>query len=108
MSEVIVIILQILSLLLIVVAGVGLIRLPDFYCRSHALGKAMALGIILQLTALWVHLGLDTAGMVLPLAIVFQLITIPVASHLLCQLAKRKQIPNFCPKDAQKEEKEPR
>jgi len=106
MRDIIVIILQIAGLLLIVVAGVGLIRLPDFYCRSHALGKAMALGIVLLLTALWVHLGFDAAGMILPLAFLFQLITIPVASHLLCQLARRKNIPTFDPAKQKNTKKE--
>jgi multicomponent Na+:H+ antiporter subunit G len=81
----------------VVVAAVGLVRLPDLYCRAHALGKAMTLGLILLLLALWVELGAAQSGLVLPLAIVFQLLTIPVGGHLLCRLAKRRGLPQWRP-----------
>jgi multicomponent Na+:H+ antiporter subunit G len=81
----------------VVVAAVGLVRLPDLYCRAHALGKAMTLGLILLLLALWVELGAAQAGLVLPLAILFQLLTIPVGGHLLCRLAKRRSLPQWRP-----------
>lgn len=81
----------------IVLAAVGLLRLPDIYCRAHALGKAMTLGLILVLLALWVELGVAEAGLILPLAILFQLLTIPVGGHLLCRLAKRRGLPRWRP-----------
>jgi multisubunit Na+/H+ antiporter MnhG subunit len=57
----------------------------------------MTLGLILLLLALWVELGAAQAGLVLPLAIVFQLLTIPVGGHLLCRLAKRRGLPQWRP-----------
>jgi len=83
----------------IVLAAVGLLRLPDLYCRAHALGKAMTLGLILLLLALWVELGVTHAGLVLPLAVLFQLLTIPVGGHLLCRLAKRRGLPQWRPEE---------
>lgn len=81
----------------ILLAAVGLLRLPDVYCRAHALGKAMTLGLILVLLALWVRLGVAEAGLVLPMAILFQLVTIPVGGHLLCRLARRRGLPRWEP-----------
>jgi multicomponent Na+:H+ antiporter subunit G len=77
------------GLFFLLVAGVGIWRLPDVYCRAHALGKALTLGVILLLLsiglllegALWWKVGL---------AISFQLVTIPVASHLLCLIGYRR------------------
>lgn len=79
-----------LGSLVILLAAVGLIRLPDAVCRSHALGKGMTLGLVLVLIGLWLYLGLEAAGIKLPLAVAFQFLTIPVASHLLIRLAYRR------------------
>ncbi|MCC5833503.1 MAG: monovalent cation/H(+) antiporter subunit G [Opitutales bacterium] len=79
----------------ILISAVGIYKLPDVFCRSHALGKGMTLGISLVLIGLWIHLGLQDAGVKVPLAILFQFVTIPVASHLLAQLAYRKQLPRY-------------
>lgn len=75
---------------LMLLAGLGLLRLPDFYCRSHAIAKATTLGIGLVLLAVWLQLGTEVAGMKIALALVFQFITIPVASHLMAVTARRR------------------
>ncbi|HKJ89595.1 MAG TPA: monovalent cation/H(+) antiporter subunit G [Oceanipulchritudo sp.] len=72
---------------IILLSAVGILRLPDAICRGHALGKGMTLGLILVLVGLWIYLGLETAGIKLPLAVLFQFLTIPIASHLLVRLA---------------------
>ncbi len=79
----------------IFISGIGLIRFPDIYCRAHSMGKAMTLGITLLLIGLWIHLGVELSGMKVILAIFFQFLTIPVAGHLLCLLARRKNIPRW-------------
>jgi len=71
--------------LLMVVAGIGVVRMPDALCRGHAVAKAMSLGIGLILLALWARLGVKTDGLKLVLAIVFQFLTIPVAGHLVAR-----------------------
>lgn len=73
------------------VAAVGVAKLPDVYCRSHAVGKALTLGVILLL----IGMGLLVEGAAwwkIALAIGFQLGTIPVASHLFCLVAYRKRV----------------
>ncbi len=87
----------VLGCLVLLVAAIGIVRLPDVYCRSHALGKGMTLGISLLLIALWLHLGTDAAGIKVPLAIAFQFATIPVASHLLSRVAYKTGIPDYKP-----------
>lgn len=80
---------------LMALAGVGLLRLPDFLCRSHAMAKGMTLGIVLILAAAGLQLESESARIKLLLAIVFQLGTIPVASHVLGLLAYRKNLPRW-------------
>jgi len=79
----------------ILIASIGLIRLPDLLCRSHAMGKAMTLGITLILIAVALQLGIEQAGLKVLLAVLFQILTIPVAGHLLSLLAFRKNIPRW-------------
>jgi multicomponent Na+:H+ antiporter subunit G len=76
--------------LIILLSAIGILRLPDALCRSHALGKGMTLGLILVLIGLWVFLGFEVGGIKVPLAVLFQFLTIPIASHLLVRLAYRK------------------
>lgn len=89
--------LVLLGCFVLLIAAIGIVRLPDVYCRSHALGKGMTLGISLLLLALWLHLGTESAGIKVPLAIAFQFATIPVASHLLSRGAYRTGIPFYRP-----------
>lgn len=80
-----------------VAAAVGILRLPDVLCRSHAVAKALTLGIILMFLGLWLHLGqvAERQGLKIVLAVFFQLLTIPVSSHLLSLLAWQKNVPRW-------------
>jgi multicomponent Na+:H+ antiporter subunit G len=83
--------------LFLLMSAVGLLRLPDFLCRMHAVAKGTALGISLILLAIAVRLGFENAGLKVALAILFQLVTIPVSGHLLTQIAWRKNLPRWSP-----------
>lgn len=85
------------GLFFMMVTAVGVLRLPDVYCRAHAVGKAMTLGIILLL----IGFGLLVDGAAwwkVALAIGFQLATIPVASHLFCLVAYQKKVKRWSAK----------
>lgn len=73
------------------VAAIGVARLPDVYCRAHAVGKAMTLGVVLLLLGLGILVEAVSWWKVW-LAIAFQFATIPVASHLFCLVAYRKRV----------------
>ncbi|MCB1113959.1 MAG: monovalent cation/H(+) antiporter subunit G [Chlamydiia bacterium] len=66
----------------ILVTAIGINTLPDAVCRAHALSKAATLGIMLMLVALWFQLGSEEVGLKVFLTLIFQLITIPLSSHL--------------------------
>lgn len=92
MLEILTALMLLLGSSIILLAAIGILRLPDAVCRGHALGKGMTLGLILVLVGLWIYLGLETAGIKVPLAVLFQFLTIPIASHLLVRLAYRRNI----------------
>lgn len=80
---------------IIFLSTLGVMRLPDIYCRAHALGKSMPLGINLMLIGTWIYLGHDVVGFKTFLAILFQIISIPVATHLMALIAFKKNVPRW-------------
>jgi multicomponent Na+:H+ antiporter subunit G len=76
-----------LGTFLMVVTCVGLLRFPDVYCRMHAAGKAGTLGVSFLIVAAGVYFAPE--GLSTPirgiLAIVFQFLTTPAATHLLAR-----------------------
>ncbi len=77
------------GLFFMAVAALGLLRLPDFFSRAHAVTKAETLGIVLVLLGLAIYDGGTLASLKLVLAVVFVLLANPVAAHLLTRAAIR-------------------
>jgi multicomponent Na+:H+ antiporter subunit G len=75
------------------VAAIGVLRMPDFYVRMHAASKAGTLGAGLLLLA--VALAAAEMGVIMRAiaAIVFLVITAPVAAHLLSRAAYGAGVP---------------
>ncbi|OGO24852.1 MAG: hypothetical protein A2144_04075 [Chloroflexi bacterium RBG_16_50_9] len=63
------------------VSCVGLIRLPDFYNRNHAVGKSETLGIILMLLGLIIYNGWALTSFKLLIILLFTGIANPTATH---------------------------
>ncbi len=78
---------------LFTIASVGLHRFGDLYSRMHASTKPATLGLILVLAA--AALQVSSAGDVAKLVLigVFQLVTAPVAAHLIARAAYRGRVP---------------
>lgn len=69
----------------VLAAGVGLLRLPDLYSRSHAASKAGSVGAAILLIALAITSEDTSTTMRALAAIVFFLLTAPVSAHLLAK-----------------------
>jgi multicomponent Na+:H+ antiporter subunit G len=75
------------------VAGFGVLRLPDVLMRMHASTKAGTLGSGLILVAVAIYFG-DLATITRAVAaILFLLITAPVAAHMIGRAAFRVGVP---------------
>ncbi|HVR34895.1 MAG TPA: monovalent cation/H(+) antiporter subunit G [Methylomirabilota bacterium] len=87
---------------LMLVGSLGIVRLPDFYCRTHAASKVDTLGIMVVLFGLAVYEGWTlTAGKML-VAAGFLALTNPVAVHALARAALRFGVQPWFPRDAGK------
>lgn len=74
---------------LVFAAGMGIMRFPDLLSRMHAGTKPQVLGLILVLVGAAFQLR-DIANVwMFVLVIVFQLLTGPVAAHMVSQAAVR-------------------
>ncbi|WP_436739441.1 monovalent cation/H(+) antiporter subunit G [Streptomyces sp. BBFR102] len=69
--------------------SIGMVKLPEVLSRSHASTKPQALGILLVLVGVELRLRTGNDAGTLALIIFFQLMTGPVASHLVARSAYR-------------------
>ncbi len=89
----VVVVVAALGIALMSVAGIGLLRMPDFLTRMHASSKAGTLGAALVLVAVAVHFA-DAAVTVRALVVcVFLLLTAPIASHVIARAGYRSGVP---------------
>ena len=87
----------------LLVGSVGIIRLPDFYARTHATSKSDTLGLMLVLAGLAIYEGFDLNSVKLLLVLVFVVLTNPVGAHALARAAQKFGLrPTFAgePRDA--------
>jgi multicomponent Na+:H+ antiporter subunit G len=77
----------------LLLAAIGVVRLRDVFARQHAAGKAATLGVATVLLGVAALID-DTASTVkLLLAIGFQLVASPTATHALARAAYRDGVP---------------
>lgn len=68
-------------------AAIGLVRLPDLYCRMHAASKAGTVGSGLMLIALAVYSNEFAVSTRSIAGVIFFLLTAPISAHLLAKAA---------------------
>jgi multicomponent Na+:H+ antiporter subunit G len=71
----------------LLIGGIGLLRLPDFYCRIHPAGITDTLGAWLVLTGLMFASESWLVTVKLVMLLVFLFITSPLSSHALAKAA---------------------
>ena len=86
---VIVIVLMLSGAFFLTVSSIGLLRLPDFYSRTHAVGKSETLGAILVLTGLAIHNGLAVSSLKVLIILVFVALASPTATHAILRAGLR-------------------
>jgi multicomponent Na+:H+ antiporter subunit G len=93
MNEIISGILLIVGSLFILLAAVGLIKMPDLYTRMSATTKASTLGVGLVLIGTSVYfadVGVTSRALII---IIFLLLTAPIAAHMIARAAYFDGVP---------------
>lgn len=103
----------ILSIFLIVagiffmfVGSVGIVILPDFYTRTHAVSKSDTLGILLVIAGLIVFEGFTINSIKLTFIVLFVMLANPIGTHALARAAYMRGIKPLLNGPAQKKEEE--
>jgi multicomponent Na+:H+ antiporter subunit G len=73
--------------LFVVIGGLGLLRLPDFYTRVHAASITDTVGSWLLIVGLMFQAGVNLVLVKLILILIFLVMTSPLASHALTKAA---------------------
>jgi len=71
--------------LLTMIGGIGVVRFSDLMSRVHAAAKAPTLGLLLVAVGAAIEIGSGKAVATLLLVVVLQLLTSPVATHVLAR-----------------------
>lgn len=87
LREILSVVLMVSGAAFMLLGSVGLLRLPDFFTRTHAVSKVDTLGIMLLLGGLAVHEGATLSALKLVLIIAFVAAVSPVAAHALARAA---------------------
>ena len=89
MSTAIAIIFLVLGLFFLLVAAIGMVRLPDVFARSHAVGLTDTMGAFFMLVGLAIYegLSLNTLKILVVLALLYFLN--PVVTHATIRAALR-------------------
>ncbi|MCW5732218.1 MAG: monovalent cation/H(+) antiporter subunit G [Alphaproteobacteria bacterium] len=75
------------------VAAIGIVRMPDLFIRMHAASKAGTLGAGLILLGVAVLANDASVSVRAVIAIVFIMLTAPIAAHLLGRAAYKTGVP---------------
>lgn len=71
----------------LLIGSIGIIRLPDFYSRTHAISKSDALGIMLVILGLIIYEGFHINSLKLLLILLFISLANPIGVHALANAA---------------------
>ncbi|MDX1388877.1 MAG: monovalent cation/H(+) antiporter subunit G [Acidobacteriota bacterium] len=78
---------------LILVAAIGIVRMPDLLMRMHASSKAGTLGAVLILIAVAVSFADTAIVMRVTLIVLFLFLTAPLSAHLIARAGYCKGTP---------------
>ena len=82
-ADVVAAVLLVLGAVLTLVAAVGILRFPDVLTRMHSATKPQVLGLLVVLLGLGLRLRDPGAIGLLAMIALFQLVTTPIASHMV-------------------------
>lgn len=102
-QNILTIILVIVGIAFILVGSIGILRLPDFFTRTHAVSKSDTLGIIFVISGMIIYEGLTLSSLKLVLIILFIALANPIGSHALAKAAIKKGLKPTLEEDQREE-----
>ena len=84
-----------LGVLALLIGALGLLRLPDVYCRIHAVGMIDTAGASFIILGLAIHEGVSLVTVKLLFIGIFLFFTSPIATHAVAQVAHKSGVVPF-------------
>ena len=81
-----------LGVLALLIGALGLLRLPDVYCRIHAVGMIDTVGASFIILGLAIHEGVSLVTVKLLFIGIFLFFTSPIATHAVAQVAHKSGV----------------
>jgi multicomponent Na+:H+ antiporter subunit G len=78
-----------IGVIALLIGSLGLIRLPDVFCRIHAVGMIDTAGASFVILGMVIHQGFSFVSVKLLLIGVFLFFTSPIATHAVAQVAHK-------------------
>ena len=91
----------------VITGGVGILRLPDFFTRLHAVSMPDTLGIGLIILGLALQAGFTQTSAKLFMIFLFMLFTVPAATHALAKAALHGKLNPLASEKKNREEPSP-
>ena len=83
----------------LITGSLGLVRLPDLFSRTHAVGMMDTAGVGFIILGLIIHEGFTLVSVKLALVGIFLFFTSPIATHAVAQVAYRAGLKPVLEKD---------
>jgi multicomponent Na+:H+ antiporter subunit G len=103
LTEALAVLLLVAGAFFIVTAVIGVLRLPDFYTRLHAVGKCETAGLALSLLGLAVLAHDPEVTVKLILVVLFVGLANPTATHALARAARQSGLPMWKTREPREE-----
>ena len=81
-----------LGVIALIIGSLGLVKLPDLFSRTHAVGMMDTAGVGFIILGLIVYEGFTLVSVKLALVGIFLFFTSPIATHAVAQVALRSGV----------------
>lgn len=75
-----------------VASTIGVFRMKDFYCRSHAAGICGSAGLIFSAVGLFIYQGANITGFKILIVMLAVCLSSPIGTHIICKVAYRQSL----------------
>lgn len=75
-----------------VASTIGVFRMKDFYCRSHAAGICGSAGLIFSAAGLFIYEGANITGIKILLVLLAVCLSSPIGTHVICKVAYKQSL----------------
>ena len=90
--EILTIVFMSAGFLCFVASTIGVFRMRDFYCRSHAAGICGSAWLIFSALGLFIYEGANITGFKILIVMLAVCLSSPIGTHIICKVAYKQSL----------------